>query len=162
MLPEIVLAAAALTGTVEYQVQCAELAFSRSVQEHDIEDFVAFVDEDARFTGSATLKGKEEVAAGWGPFFQPDGPSIRWAPDSVEVLESGDLALSQGPFEMHLTSDSGEDVVRTGRFFSVWRRDDDGRWTVVFDGGTPARPADGDPFASLDYDPATICEAHAQ
>jgi ketosteroid isomerase-like protein len=157
MLTGLFFAAIAVTGSVEDQVRCAELAFSRSVQEQNIEAFTAMVDEDARFTGGETLRGKQEIADGWTPFFQTDAPRFRWAPDNIEVLETGDLALSQGPWEMILVGESGEDVVRTGRFFSVWRRDENGRWSVIFDGGTPPRPADGDPFASLDYDPATVC-----
>lgn len=157
MLTGIFFAAMAAAGPVEDQVRCAELAFSRSVQEQNIQAFTEFVDEDARFTGGTTLKGKQAVSEGWQVFFESGGPTIRWAPDNIEVLDSGDLALSQGPFEMRMTGENGEEVVRTGRFFSVWRRADDGRWTVIFDGGTPARPADGDPFAALDYDPATVC-----
>lgn len=158
MVFEIFFAAMAATTPLENEVRCAELAFSRSVRERNIEAFTAFVDEDARFTGGETLRGKQEVAAAWGVFFEADVPTIRWAPDSIEVLESGDLALSQGPFEMRLIDEQGEQRASTGRFFSVWRRDAGGHWTVIFDGGTPARPAEGDPFADLDYDPATVCE----
>jgi len=49
----------------------------------------------------------------------------------VEVLDSGDLALSSGP----VVSPAGETV---GRFNSVWRKDPDGRWLVVFDKGCAA------------------------
>lgn len=158
MVLEIFFAAMAAAAPVEDQVRCAELAFSRSVEQRNIEAFTAFVDEDARFTGGQTLRGKQEVSEAWGVFFTADGPTIRWAPDNIEVLDSGDLALSQGPFEMRVVDEQGQERVSTGRFFSVWRRDAGGRWTVVFDGGTPARPASGDPFADLDYDPAAVCE----
>jgi len=47
----------------------------------------------------------------------------------VVVLESGRLALSSGP----VTTADGQSA---GRFNSVWRKDDDGVWRVVFDKGS--------------------------
>ena len=49
--------------------------------------------------------------------------------DVVEVLESGNLALSSGP----VRNASGEEV---GRFNSIWRKEADGTWRVVFDKGS--------------------------
>jgi ketosteroid isomerase-like protein len=46
------------------------------------------------------------------------------------VLESGDLALSTGAVK----NPAG---VVTARFNSIWRRQPDGRWLVVFDKGGP-------------------------
>jgi ketosteroid isomerase-like protein len=46
------------------------------------------------------------------------------------VLESGDLALSTGLVK------NPEGVV-TARFNSIWQRQPDGRWLVIFDKGGP-------------------------
>ena len=48
----------------------------------------------------------------------------------VEVLDSGTLALSTGPV-------LDPDGRRVGTFSSVWRREADGAWLVVFDKGCP-------------------------
>ena len=45
------------------------------------------------------------------------------------MLESGRLALSSGP----VLGASGEQI---GRFNSIWRKDADGQWRVVFDKGS--------------------------
>ena len=70
------------------------------------------------------------MLAAWQAFF--DGPSgpFSWEPDQVEVLESGDLALSTGLVK-------NADGVVTARFNSIWQRQADGRWLVVFDKGGP-------------------------
>jgi len=124
------------------QVACTELAFSRSVEERDMDAFTGFLDPDARFTGGGVLRGPAEIRRGWSTFFDAKGPVIRWAPDSIEVLQSADLALSQGPYEIITTGEDGTAKLRAGRFSSVWRRGDDGRWRVIFDGGTPSQPAE--------------------
>ena len=54
-----------------------------------------------------------------------------WTPESVEVLASGTLAHSSGP-----VLDAGGK--RVGTFNSIWRREKDGKWRVVFDKGCEA------------------------
>jgi len=124
------------------EVACTELAFGQSAERRDLETFAGFLDPDARFTGGDVLRGPEAITEGWSAFFDPQGPLIRWAPDSVEVLGSGDLALSQGPYEIHSTGTDGSKTLRVGRFMSVWRRGGQGSWSIVFDGGTPSQPAE--------------------
>jgi ketosteroid isomerase-like protein len=113
------------------EVEAREIAFAKTMADRDFAAFVRFVSGDAVFfAGDAPLRGKEAVAQGWEGFFNgPDAP-FSWHPDLVEVLESGDLALSSGP-----VLDAAGDVV--GRFNSIWRKDRDGRWLVVFDKGCP-------------------------
>jgi len=157
MLTSLILAALAPGPVAVHQVRCTEIAFSRAAETRDLAAFESFLDADARFTGSQVLRGRAAVVEGWRPFFDADGPSIEWAPDSVEVLASGDLALSQGPYLMRVPDAQDGEKRVTGRFFSVWRRTEEGAWKVLFDGGTPASPSVEDPFASLDYDRSTAC-----
>jgi len=114
------------------QVLAAERAFARAMAERDFVAFQRFLsDEAVFFTGPTPLRGKPQVAAGWARFF--DGPQapFSWAPDVVEVLASGTLALSSGP----VRNPQGEVVAR---FNSVWRLEAPGTWRVVFDKGSPA------------------------
>jgi ketosteroid isomerase-like protein len=70
------------------------------------------------------------VLEGWRKFFTGDVP-FSWQPDVIEVLPSGTLALSSGP--VHDRNGN-----RVGTFNSIWRREPDGRWRVIFDKGGPA------------------------
>ncbi len=113
------------------EVFAAERAFARSMAERDFAAFGRYVAEDSVFfSGSAALRGRAAVLEGWKPLF--DGPSapFSWDPEQVEVLESGELALSTGLVK------NPEGAV-TARFNSIWQRQPDGRWLVVFDRGGP-------------------------
>ncbi|HET9821358.1 MAG TPA: nuclear transport factor 2 family protein [Burkholderiaceae bacterium] len=113
------------------QVWAAELAFARSMAERDFEAFSRHVAEDTVFFGQRdVLRGKAAVLAGWKAFFEGPQAPFSWAPDRVEVLASGALALSTGP----VRNARGEVIAR---FNSVWQREADGRWRVVFDKGGP-------------------------
>ena len=115
------------------QVRAAEAAFARTMAERDHAAFVAHLaDEAVFFSGRGVLRGKNAVAAGWKPYY--DGPQapFSWQPESIEVLDSGMLAHSSGPV-------FAPDGRRIATFNSVWRREADGRWRIVFDKGYPYR-----------------------
>ena len=133
----LTVAATAAVADPAHEVRCREIGFSKSVETKDIEAFKSFLDPDARFIGDRPRRGTDEIAAGWSFFMQEDGPSIRWRPRFVEVLEDGTLALSVGVFETSRKDAEGNETKSYGSFHSTWRLHEDGVWRVVFDAGDP-------------------------
>jgi ketosteroid isomerase-like protein len=112
------------------EVRSAEQAFARSMAERDLKAFASYLDPEAVFFSDKVLRGKAAVVEGWKAFFdQPDAP-FSWEPAQVEVLDSGRLAISSGP----VRNPEGKQV---GAFNSIWRRDREGQWKVIFDKGCP-------------------------
>jgi len=115
------------------EVRAAETAFARSMAERDFAAFVAHLsDEAVFFSDHGVLRGKDAVAAGWKAYYEGPKAPFSWRAETVEVLDSGALALSSGPV-------FAPDGRRFATFNSIWRREADGRWRVVFDKGTPWR-----------------------
>jgi len=111
------------------QVWDTETAFANSMADRDHEAFTQFLSEEAIFFGGGEpLRGKEQVAAAWKAYFDKPEAPFSWAPEHVEVLESGTLAHSSGP----VYDPAGQ---RIATFNSIWRLDSDGRWRIVFDKG---------------------------
>ena len=114
------------------QVRDAENGFAATMAKRDHQAFATFIAEDAVFFGgeNRAYRGKKAVVDSWkGLYEKPDAP-FSWRSESVEVIESGKLAHSSGP----VFNPKGE---RMGTFNSVWRREKDGIWRVVFDKGCP-------------------------
>lgn len=112
------------------EVEARETAFAATMAERDFNAFLTFISPEAVFfDGNEPLRGKEAVADAWAPFFEGSSAPFSWHADVVEVLASGGLALTSGP----VRDPSGAEV---GRFNSVWRREPDGVWMVVFDKGS--------------------------
>lgn len=113
------------------QVRDAENAFAKTMADRDLRAFESFLAEDAIFFGGDALRGKAAVVSAWKGFFEGDRAPFSWHAKTVEVLDTGQLALSSGP----VFDPQGK---RTATFNSIWRREPDGRWKVVFDKGTCA------------------------
>lgn len=111
------------------QVRDTENAFAKTMADRDLKAFASFVADDAIFFGQAALRGKNAVVDAWSNFYEGEAAPFSWRAETVEVLDSGQLALSSGP----VFDPQGK---HTATFNSVWRREADGKWKVVFDKGT--------------------------
>ncbi|MBS0446150.1 MAG: nuclear transport factor 2 family protein [Proteobacteria bacterium] len=111
-------------------VAATERAFARSMADRDHAAFVSHLSEQAVFFGGKSVQhGKAEVAAAWKRFFDEKEAPFSWAPDQVEVLADGTLALTTGP----VYDPAGKPVAR---FNSIWRLEGKA-WRIVFDKGSP-------------------------
>jgi len=112
-------------------VRAAETAFAKSMADRNPAAFAALVaDEAVFFGGKGVNRGKAAVVADWKRFFDGGAAPFSWAPAEVEVLPSGNLGFTSGPvFDPKGT--------RIGTFNSVWQRQRDGSWKIVFDKGCP-------------------------
>ena len=66
--------------------------------------------------------------------FDPAVPSLAWWPNWAGISKSGDLGFTTGGVEVG--------GVRTGHYFTIWKRQSDGAWKWVYDGGVGASAAD--------------------
>jgi len=112
------------------EVRAREIAFAKTMADRDLEAFVTFLSPEAIFfNGNTPQRGNDVIEAAWASLFEGEVAPLSWHPDVVQVLDSGDLALSSGPV-------LGPEGEARGRFNSIWRRDADGVWRVVFDKGS--------------------------
>ncbi len=117
-------------GPSSDEVRARETAFAKTMSDRDLDAFASFIAPDAIFfDGNTPLRGRDAIVESWRRFFHGEVAPFSWSPDLVQVLESERLALSSGP----VMAASGE---TTGRFNSIWRKDDAGRWWIVFDKGS--------------------------
>jgi len=111
------------------QVADTERAFAKTMADRNQAAFAAFLAPEAIFfAGPKALRGKQAVVDAWKPFYDTPAAPFSWKPETVEVLDSGNLALSSGP----VFDPSGKHVAT---FTSIWRMEAPGVWRIVFDKG---------------------------
>jgi ketosteroid isomerase-like protein len=126
------LANAQSNAELKEQVRRTEVAFAKTLADRDPAAFASFLTADTIFMSNGKAsRGPAEVSTRWRAFFDGAQAPFSWAPEQVEVLNSGTLAMTSGP----VLDPSGK---RIGTFNSVWRLERGGQWKIVMDNGCPA------------------------
>jgi ketosteroid isomerase-like protein len=121
--------AGAAEGDLTAKVRDAERAFANTMADRDLKSFSEHVSEEGIFWGGkGPLRGRKAVVDAWKRYFEAKEAPFSWEPETVEVLDSGSLALTNGP----VRDPKGKLI---GTFTTIWRLEKDGRWRVVFDRG---------------------------
>jgi ketosteroid isomerase-like protein len=109
----------------------AERAFARaSVENGMMVAFLEYLAEGAIVFRPRPVDGRK--------FYAERGPSdavLSWGPAFAEMAHSGDFGYTTGPWE--LRPKPGEEPKNFGHYVSVWKKQKDGKWRVVVDGGIP-------------------------
>ena len=118
----------------EQAVAATDTAFYQASKTQHGRAWADFADETAT---TQVGRGKAEIGAGFEKLYARPGFSLAWHPVFAKVV--GDIGMTSGPYERHLTDAQGKDLRSTGHYVTVWLRQPDGQWRFVWDGGTPDR-----------------------
>jgi ketosteroid isomerase-like protein len=61
--------------------------------------------------------------------------TVTWEPYFVEISASADLGYTLGKYESTDASSPGRGSVSYGHYVTIWKKQPDGSWKVVFDSG---------------------------
>jgi ketosteroid isomerase-like protein len=120
------------------EIMKADADFARSVADRNRDRFLSFIADVTTFGGGTPneLRGKDAVWKGWSDFFAPDGPALTWAPTKAEVIGAGDLGFTTGRAVSQTRGADGKLTERRSEYLTVWKKQPDGGWKVIFDTGS--------------------------
>ena len=121
-----------------------EQSFARSVADHDAAAFAQHVAETAAFGASTPepTRGRDAIARRWAGLIEGKRVLLRWYPTRVTMAAGvADMAWSSGPSLVEVLDPKAKERYLLGAFHSVWHKDADGVWRVLFDDGVEPRPA---------------------
>ena len=112
--------------------------------DRDLKRFLSFVGEPATFNGGTPteIHGRDAVAKDWAPYFQANDPRLTWKPTKAEILGHGDLGYTVGSWERRAApapaggAQAPATAVTRGNYLTVWKKQADGAWRIVFDTGS--------------------------
>jgi ketosteroid isomerase-like protein len=130
-------------SAAECEVWARELGFARSVAEHDGDAFAGFIAEGAVFGAKRPnpRRGRDAVVAAWSGLVAGKELRLSWYPAMVAIGGEADVASSSGPALYEDLSPGTKQRFLLGAFQSIWHRDADGAWRVLFDDGIEPQPA---------------------
>lgn len=118
----------------------ADLAFARDAAEQGTgAAFGRFAAGDAQVFSppGELISGPEAIMQSFGA--AAEGNTLAWRPVAGGVSSAGDLGFTVGNAVSTARRPNGTPLVGYSKYLTVWRRQRDGRWRYVVDGGS-ARP----------------------
>ena len=130
-------------SAAECEVWARELSFAQSVADHDAAAFAAHLHPGAVFGAKSPQpqRGRDDIAKGWKGIVEGKRLKLSWHPTMVAIGGEGDIAYSSGPALYESLAPDAKQRYSIGGFQSVWHKDDDGVWRVLFDDGLQPAPA---------------------
>ncbi len=119
----------------EAAVRQTDENWSKAAQTKQVDAWVAFYSDDAVVLPPNEKKasGKDSVRKEIGTLLALPGLSVSWAPQKVEVSRSGDLAYTQGSYELTTTDAHGKPATDHGKTVEIWKKQADGSWKCIVD-----------------------------
>ena len=107
-----------------------EYAFANAVADHGVRDgFLMYLDKQA-----ITLAPQPANAFDIYTKRKPSATKLSWYPSFALLSASGDFGVDTGPWIASWVQD-GKQQKAYGDWLTVWHRNKEGRWLVLFDGG---------------------------
>ena len=125
----------------------ADEAFDAARAARGLEGFASFIAEDVTTIrpNQPIVRGKESFLSGWKEAYGVPGLSVRWKPEVARISDDGTLGFTLGSYQATQTDNGVTKLLSTGKYATIWHRQPDGSWKVVFDTGVkdapPAPPA---------------------
>src|SRR5881296_671256 len=116
----------------EAAIRSTEATWSKTANNAD--QFVSFYSDDAVVLppNAPAVSGKETIKKMFTDMMSAPGFALSFQPTKVEVAKSGDLAYTQGTYEMSMNDPKGKPMTDKGKYLTVWRKQG-GDWKAVQD-----------------------------
>jgi ketosteroid isomerase-like protein len=113
----------------------ADRDFNKATQERKLEGWMQYMADNIVLGHEDQPNfGKDAVRKAMAFLNEPDA-SLTWDPITGEVFPSGTIGYTTGAWTSKGKNKEGKEVTRTGRYLTVWKKQKDGSWKAVWDGG---------------------------
>ena len=115
------------------EVRAADAAITQAVTAKNLDAIVMHYADDAVLmpTAEPMIEGKAAIREEWEHILAIPDFSSQTTMRDAKV--SGDLAYTYGTYNARMMGEDGKPVEEPGKFVSIWRRGQDGKWRIVVD-----------------------------
>ena len=131
--------AAADTSAAERELLAADRSFARATSARGAEGWTSWFLEDGGMIGPGyRVQGRAAVRDAMRAAFARPGYQIEWEPAEAHPGPGSATGFTVGSYRILTGESGGVAVVERGRYVTLWRRDEAGRWRVRLDVGLPS------------------------
>lgn len=128
-------------AAAERELLAADAAFNDEVQKGGVDAWTAwFAENGVEHTGTEPAVGPAAVHKFMEGQFSAPGFKLTWQPEGARSLDSGRLGMTWGRWQEHIQVAEGKSLDLTGQYITIWQKQKDGTWKVLWDGGEATKP----------------------
>lgn len=119
----------------EKRIRAADAAWLNAYAEKNVEKAAAALDEHGSMLppNAPIASGKDAVREIIAGAFTITGYNLVWHIDKIGIASSGDLGYTSGPYEFSWKDSSGKTIFDKGKSLTIWKKQTDGSWKVLYD-----------------------------
>jgi ketosteroid isomerase-like protein len=116
-------------------ILAADAAWMKVWWAKDLEKSVAFFDKEGSMlpANEPIATGKDALTKLIGAAFADPDYRLSWHANKAGVARSGELAYTSGTYDLSMKDASGKTISDKGKCLTVWKKQADGTWKVLYD-----------------------------
>ncbi|MGB7433937.1 MAG: DUF4440 domain-containing protein [Candidatus Acidiferrum sp.] len=123
------------SGKASDALLAADAAWMKVYVAKDLHKSVAFFDHEGSMLppNAPIATGKDALTKLIGSAFAFPDYKLAWHANKVGVARSGELGYTSGTYDFSFKDASGKTIADKGKYLTVWKKEADGSWKVLFD-----------------------------
>lgn len=121
----------------------ADLDFNKATQEHRLDGWMEFMDDNGVVERGAPVVGKDAVRAALKEEWDDPNFHLTWEPDEAYAMPGNKMGYTRGRWTLTSLDEKKQPMKMTGEYLTIWRLNKQGQWKIIWDGGSanPSKPA---------------------
>jgi ketosteroid isomerase-like protein len=131
----------AFAATPEDEIMQADRDFNTATQQKRADGWMTYFAENAVVPAMPPLAGKAALNEHFQKLFADRDFVLSWEPVKAEVFPGDKMGYTVGKYLARFKDKAGQAMEETGRYITIWKKQDDGSWKIVADTGSEDGPA---------------------
>ena len=118
----------------------ADRDFFAATKARRADGWMEFMTEETTLSREKPYSGLTAIRATVAEDFKDPNYELTWDPETAVMLESGKMGYTSGHWIVSTKTPDGKPSKLGGQYITVWKKQKDGSWKVLWDGGTATGP----------------------
>jgi ketosteroid isomerase-like protein len=118
----------------------ADRDFNQATKERRAEGWMEFMTDETTLSRDKAYTGLQAIRPVIADDFKDPNFQLTWDPETAVLLESGQMGYTSGHYIAVVDGPDHMPAKRGGQYITVWKKQKDGSWKVLWDGGSSTGP----------------------
>ncbi|MDT8070189.1 MAG: nuclear transport factor 2 family protein [Terriglobia bacterium] len=130
----------AQSDSVKQALLKADRDFNQATQEHRLDGWMQYMDENGVVQRDKPVVGTEAVRAALKDQWADPNFHLAWNPDEAYAMPGNRMGYTRGHWTLTTKDKEGKSLKMTGQYLTIWRQNKEGDWKIIWDGGSADPP----------------------